>query len=132
MPTYDTATVAFAVSAPRKWVDNTCTQFSVPGVQSVRQGVSRQFSFEGVVALQLIRGLCVEFSLPAREAVRLATALLADGRAMATAAHGIVIGLDLDALTHQVQQRLFEAVESVPRVRRGRPPSLRDSTGAMA
>lgn len=132
MPTYDTATVAFAVSAPRKWVDNTCTQFSIPGVQSERQGVSRQFSFDGVVAVHLIRGLCVELGLPVREAVQLATALLADARATATAAHGIVIGLDLDALTHHVQQRLLEAVESVPRVRRGRPPSVRDSTGAVA
>jgi hypothetical protein len=131
MPNYDISTVAFVVKAPRKWVDNTCTHFRLPGVRSEHQGVSRRYSFEGVVAVQLVRSLCMEIGFPVREAVRLATALLADDRATTSVANGIVISLDVDALSHHVQQRLLEAVESVPRVRRGRPPSGR-GTGVVA
>ena len=123
MPTYDLATVAFAVGAPNKWVDNTCSHFSLVGIESARRGVSRQFSFEGVLAVQLVRNLSIELGLPVREAVRLATALLADDHATASPTRGIVISLDLETLTHHVQRRLLEAVESVPRIRRGRPPS---------
>ena len=129
MPTYDLATVAFAVDAPRKWVDNTCSHFAIAGVQSTQRGVSRQFSFEGVLAVQLVRNLCIELGLPVRDAVRLAAALLADRDAAASLARGVVISLDLETLTHHVQQRLLEAVESVPRIRRGRPPSRSVSEG---
>ncbi|OYV72877.1 MAG: hypothetical protein B7Z72_03785 [Gemmatimonadetes bacterium 21-71-4] len=123
MPHYDLPTVAFVVDAPKKWVDNTCSHFAVPGVERSRQGVSRHFSMEGVLAVQLVRDLCVELGLPVREGVRLATALLADDHTTASPARGVVIRLDIETLTHHVQRRLLEAVESVPRIRRGRPPS---------
>ncbi|MDE3052238.1 MAG: hypothetical protein KGO03_00095 [Gemmatimonadota bacterium] len=129
MPAYDLATVAFAVDAPRKWVDNTCSHFAITGVESTQRGVSRQFSFDGVLAVQLVRNLCVEMGLPVHAAVRLATAMLADPDAAASFARGVVISLDLETLTHHVQQRLLEAVESVPRIRRGRPPSRSGDKG---
>jgi hypothetical protein len=132
VPSYDIATVAFAVEAPRKWVDNTCSHFAIPGVSSDRRGVSRRFSFDGVLALQLIRDLTAEIGFPVRDAVRLATAILADAHATASYTHGIVVGVQVDTITQHVQQRLLEAAESVPRVRRGRPPSTGGATGAKA
>ena len=129
MPSYDIATVAFAVEATRKWVDNTCSHFSIPGVESDRRGVSRRFSFGGVLTLQLIRDLTAELGFPVHEAARLANAVLADDYATASYAHGIVVGIKIDTLTEHVQKRLLEAAESVPRVRRGRPPSKGEVTG---
>lgn len=121
MPTYDLATTAFAVGAPRKWLDNLTSHHDLPGVQASKRGVSRAFSFEAVVLVSFIRALTNDLGVPVWRAVELAIAINGDPAGRLALADGIAVSVDTDALARQVQRHLLEAAESVPRIRRGRP-----------
>ena len=122
MPAYDIATTAFAVGARRKWLDNLTSHHDLPGVQSSKRGVSREFSFEAVVLVSFIRALTDDLCVPVWRAVELAIAISGDPDGTLSLPAGIVMSIDTAALARQVRQHLLEAAESVPRIRRGRPP----------
>lgn len=123
MPSYDVPTAAFVVGAPVKWVDNLASHHALPGVESNKRGVRREFSFDAIVLLRVVRTLTDDLNVPARRAVEIAPAILQDGTGQVTLQSGTTLRVDLDAITRQVRQRLLEAAESVPRIRRGRPPT---------
>lgn len=122
MPSYDIATAAFAAGAPKKWLDNLASQHPVPGIERMRRGVTRDFSFEAVLAVWLVRSLCVELAIPVHTATRIAAEIQASLDGSITLPGGFTLSIDLEAAAREVRQRLLEAAESVPRVRRGRPP----------
>lgn len=121
MPSYDIAIVAFTAGAPRKWLDNLTAQHSIPGVTRTRRGVKVEFAFDAVVTICLARTLVTELGLPVRRATAMAMEIQQDPRGVIQLPAGISLEVDLESMTRTVQQRLLEAAESVPRVRRGRP-----------
>ncbi len=123
MPSYDIGTTSFVVRAPRKWVDNVASHHALPGVESSGRGVRREFSFEALVLLSIVRLLIDELGLPLRRAVDVANLVCGSHEGTVTFPSGVSFTLDQDALAEEVRQRLLEAAESVPRIRRGRPAS---------
>ena len=123
MPSYDIGTTAFVVRSPRKWVDNVASHHALPGVESSGRGARREFSFEALVLLSVVRLLIDDLELPLRRAVDVANLLCGSHRGTVTFPSGVSFTVDQDALAEEVRQRLLEAAESVPRIRRGRPAS---------
>lgn len=123
MPSYDIATTAFVVRSPRKWVDNVASHHTLPGVESSGRGTRREFSFEALLLLAVIRLLIDELELPLRRAVDIANLVCGSHEGTVTFPSGVVFTLNRDTLAEEVRQRLLEAAESVPRIRRGRPAS---------
>ena len=126
MPSYDIGTAAFVVGAPRKWVDNLASHHSLSGVESKRRGIRREFSFDAVVLLAVVRWLVDELGLPLRRAVEVAENACRDPDGSVSFPNGFRLSIDQEAVTREVRQRLLEAAESVPRIRRGRPPRQPD------
>ena len=122
MPTYDIATAAFVVGAPRKWVDNLTSHHTLSGVESRRRGVRREFSFDAVVLLAVVRWMGDELGVPMQRAIEVAEAACRDPDGSVRFSNGFRFSIDQEAVIREVQQRLLEAAESVPRIRRGRPP----------
>jgi hypothetical protein len=114
-----------AAGADPKWVDNLLSHFSVPGVESARQGVARRITLSGVYHIALIRRLNRELGLPVSSAVALASRLLAGDAARASVAPGLEFHVDRSALERDVDRLVSESVESSSRPRRGRPPRRR-------
>ncbi|MGA9836908.1 MAG: hypothetical protein WBQ26_06295 [Gemmatimonadaceae bacterium] len=126
MPNYNIATAAFAIGTSKKWVDNLTSHFRLPGVLSRKRGMSREFSFEGVVLVSLIRVLCEDLNVPTWRAAEIASSVAGSkGTISLTLKGGLVLDIHTETFAHQVRQRLLEAAESVPRTRRGRPPRTR-------
>ncbi len=123
MPSYDIATASFAVGAPRKWVDNVTSHHDVPGIQRHRRGSGREFSVDGIRSLSVIRALILELNLPIRKAVEVARTIQMGGEGEIVLCEGLRLRIDHMVLMRGVRQRLLEAAESVPRVRRGRRPA---------
>jgi hypothetical protein len=121
MPSYDIRTAAFVVRATRKWVDNVASHHLLPGVGCTGRGVDREFSFEAVVLLAAVRMLTEELEMPLRRAVGVADEVCRSSDGTVTFPSGVRCFVDQDALVQEVRQRLLEAAESVPRIRRGRP-----------
>lgn len=125
MPSYDIATAAFAAGATRKWVDNLVSHHALHGIEHARRGVERRFSIDAVIVLRLVRTLHVELGMSLARAVEVASSCLrADNGAFALA-DGLLLTIDLEAAAKEARHRIVEAAESIPRVRRGRPPRQR-------
>jgi hypothetical protein len=114
-----------AAGADPKWVDNLLSHFSVPGVESARQGVARRITLSGVYHVALIRRLNRELGVSVSSAVALASRLLASDSARTSVAPGLELHIDRSALERDVDRRVSESVESSSRPRRGRPPRRR-------
>ncbi|MDE3150839.1 MAG: hypothetical protein KGL93_01190 [Gemmatimonadota bacterium] len=123
MPSYDVPTAAFVAGASAKWVDNITSHHEIPGVERRKRGVLREFSFDALILLRIVRTLADDLEIPAWRAVEIAPGILKGGTGQVTLDGGTTVLVDLDAITRQVRQRLLEAAESVPRIRRGRPPA---------
>ena len=121
---YDVKSVALAIDAPIKWVDNLLSHHAIPGVSGGRQGVQRQISFEGLLAIDAARLLVTELQLPLRRAVAVAGEALrhrsTDVMTVSTAG-GIEIALPVALREARLHERLVVAAESIARVPRGRP-----------
>ncbi len=126
MPSYDIGTAAFVVGAPSKWVDNLTSHHTLAGVESKRRGVRREFSFDAVVLLSVVRWMVDELGVPVQRAIEVAEAACRDPDGSVRFANGFRFSIDQEAVTREVRQRLLEAAESVPRIRRGRPPQHQD------
>lgn len=122
MPSYDISTAAFVVRAPKKWVDNVTSHHALSGVDSSKRGVRREFSFEGVVLLALIRSMIDDLGVPLRRAIEVAEKALRSVDGSVGFPSGSTFSIQQEMIVRDVRQRLLEAAESVPRIRRGRPP----------
>ena len=121
MPSYDLRTAAFAVGVPKKWVDNLTSHHPLTGVDSTRRGVRREFSFDAVVLLSIVRALIDELGVPLRRAVEVAEQAHRSENGSVRFRSGAQLSVDIESVAREIRQRLLEAVESVPRIRRGRP-----------
>jgi hypothetical protein len=117
---YSTAVVANALDVDRRWLDNLISSNRLVDLRPERQGKSRAIPPHVVltiaIAMELTKGLGA--SLP--------TALALAAAVIDTGAHspveGLTVVVDVAAIERRIAQRLNDAVEAHPPVRRGRPP----------
>lgn len=121
---YHVDIAAFAADADRKWIDNLLSHFSVPGVESKKQGVARRLSLEAVQTVVLVRALSMSTGLSVDRALSTATTLLdASDDLVANDDAWITLHFDRAAFQADVDRRIAAAVESVVPKKRGRPPT---------
>jgi hypothetical protein len=125
---YTIATTALTLDVPAKWLDNTLSHISVPGVQQERQGVARRISIDGMLILGIAALLIDELSIPLARAIEIAERLARNGGEYTTR-QGVGIRLDLEQLRLKLLERLENAVEIAPLPKRGRPP--KSKTGRL-
>jgi hypothetical protein len=123
MRLYDIAIAALAIGAPRKWTDNVLSQYNLPEVVSVRQGVARRIPYQGILRLAIIRELHTELGIGVATAVHFASILLDSGQDAVLHTGQIRVSIDLTSLRKALDQRLALALESTPSRPRGRPPT---------
>lgn len=128
MPTYDIATASFAIGAPKKWLDNLIAHHALPDVTTSGRGAQRELSFDAVVTAHIIRILSRELSISTWRAVELAVAFQQNPDQAIPLPGSLMLRLDLPTTARHIQQRLLEAAESVPRIRRGRPSARGSGT----
>lgn len=128
--TYSARIVAFTVGAPPKWVDNLLSHFQLRGVSSSRlQGLERQITDDGLLAVQIVRLLVTEFSMRASAAVAIANSAVASRggpEARFVTQSGLALHFPIAAIERQLRERLLDAIQSVSHVSRGRPPKRRE------
>lgn len=129
MPLYNTATVATALGAPPKWLDNLLSHNKIDGVSGGRQGVQRRLSADAVRVVALAKELMEYAALSAPAAVAIAAMLVAKtdpdrhtaSRQPLRLSPSVWIELDVGALEREISTGLAHAVEVTPHPRRGRP-----------
>ena len=124
--TYDVRIAALATESPVKWIDNLLSHHRVPGVERSRQGVQRRITRDGMLAIELVRILArrAGFSLP--DAVAIASRVLdalPQSHVLVPLSPGVRLQLDAGAIERRLRERLPDAMEAAPRVKRGRPSS---------
>ena len=122
MRRYDIAAATLAIGAPRKWTDNVLSQYDIPDVLSVRQGVPRRISYIALIRLAVIRQLHTELRIGVSDAIQIAARLLDSGQKGVLEVGQLRLGVDYAAVRQAVDARLAMAMESAPAPRRGRPP----------
>ena len=133
MPLYNTATVAAAIGASPKWLDNLLSHNKIDGVSGGRQGVGRRLSADAVRIVALTKELIEHAALSAPAAVGIAATIVGetspDGRAAPTnrvrLSPSIWLELDVSALEREISVGLAHAIEVTPRPPRGRPRRAR-------
>ena len=121
---YTVRTVALAIDVPAKWVDNLLSHHRLIGVAQSRQGVGRVISDEGVLAIQLVR-LLADLGIGTARAAEIASQTLASrtsGEARFVDESGIELLFHIGTVERRLRERMVDALDAVPRVRRGRPP----------
>jgi hypothetical protein len=123
---YHVDIAAFAANVDHKWIDNLLSHFSVPGVESVKQGVARKLSLQAIQTVVLVRALSADAGFSVDQALTTASRLLdsTDGRVLG-ATPWIALQFDRRAFEAEVDRRVAAAVEAVVPRRRGRPPARR-------
>lgn len=128
---YDARVIALTTGQTLKWVDNLLSHHQFPGVIQGRQGVQRRISDDGLLAIEMARMLTMDLGVPlARAAVLVRGAIASrDAREIRVAVGvGLTVVFELDAIERRLRERVTEALESVARVPRGRPPLAPRST----
>src|SRR6185437_16412809 len=111
MSLYNTATVATAIGATDKWLDNLLSHTRITGVQSESQGVSRRLSLAAVAHIALTKDLVDLLNVPVSTAVRIAADMLADPDGKSLAGSSIRLTMNLDEFRAGVLASLARAVE---------------------
>ena len=118
---YTIATAALALDVPAKWLDNTLSHYSVPGVAQARQGIPRRLSIQSLTILSIALNLIQELGLPLASALSTSAQLLASHGKLGFR-NGLSLQIDIEQNTTRLLERLEHAVEVAPLPRRGRPP----------
>ncbi len=122
MRLYSVAVAALAIDAPLKWLDNLLSHHTIPNVLAERRGVARKIPHPALIHLALARELHIALKLSTRDALALATALLAlDDDAVHESGH-VRVSFNRLALERDVAARLRTALETAPMPRRGPTP----------
>lgn len=117
------ATAAAVLQLDRKAFDNLLQRLGESSAPRGRQGVERRIGLSQLEELFLTSELSTHLGLSAREANRLARALIeADAPGRLQMGPLVRLEMDLPALRNELRRRYEAAVESVVRPRRGRPP----------
>ena len=119
MRAYTLAVASLAIDAPLKWTDNLIAQHPLDDVLSGGRGVARRISHTALVQLALARHLHTELGIAVRDAVRMASGLIANSGALALG--DITLSVDMDRLQRRLAERLAVSLESSPSPKRGRP-----------
>lgn len=118
----------------RKSFDNFLLRIGSDAIPAGRQGVERRIALALLEELLLAKELNVSLGVPAKEAYLTACRLLGRTPAAAPSApqgefvgslrigNFVQLGADLGTLRAELQQRYENAVETVVRPQRGRPP----------
>jgi hypothetical protein len=125
---YNARTIALTVGQPIKWVDNLLSHHALPGVTRSRQGVQRRVSDEGLLAVELTRILTLDLGVSISRAVELTRTALGSRQGTdvrLSPGSGVTLTLHASEIEERLRQRVIDAIESVARVRRGRPPKVR-------
>ncbi|MBA2708606.1 MAG: hypothetical protein H0U59_12450 [Gemmatimonadaceae bacterium] len=124
MRAYTVATAAITLRVPAKWVDNTLSHHSIPGVLHKRQGVRRRLTPPAIVTLCIALLLTTELSLSLAKAVEISAHLVHTGGESAEwrFSENGWLRLNVVSIEKAVIDRLAQAVEVTPIPRRGRPP----------
>src|SRR3954470_5896241 len=93
-----------AARADHKWVDNLLSHFSIPGVESGRQGTARRIAAEGIEHVALVRLLTRELDLAVRPAVDLAIRLLAADEGLLPIGGGLEVRLDRATFQREIHR----------------------------
>jgi hypothetical protein len=121
---YNVRTVAFAIGASAKWLDNLLSRYALPGVIQSRQGVERLIDNDGILAIEIVRMLVADLGMPLSQSVFVARTALEDRRgddARFVAPGGVAIHIPLDRIRERLRIQILAAMEAVPNVSRGRP-----------
>ena len=102
-------------------MDNVLSHHDIPGVVSARQGIERTISDLGIRTLELVRVMVEELRVPIPAAVRMASAMTASNDSTFRTPSGLELRVTIDALDRRIRDRLMDAVEATPRIKRGRP-----------
>jgi hypothetical protein len=128
MRAYTSKTIALTLGVHPKWVDNLLSHHELPGIDSGRQGVGRRISDVGLLAIEVVRLLGAELSIPMARAAELATGALQsrdETLSTLTTPAGIAVVLPIAELELRLRRQIVDAVETVAEPRRGRPPRNR-------
>lgn len=121
MRLYSVSIAALAIGSSQKWLDNVLSHFPVPDVAVRKRGVARRIPHRALLQLAVTRELHVELGMGVRDALFLASELLAsDGDSVSRGGH-LRVTLNRAALERELSSRLLDALESAPAPRRGRP-----------
>lgn len=122
---YSAKLIALTVGESSKWVDNLLSHHQLPGVSRSKQGVERQVTDEGLLAIEVTRMLASELEIPFSRAAAIARSAVAsrsESPLRFVTESGIAVVFPLAAIESRLRQRMIEAVEAIGRVPRGRPP----------
>lgn len=117
--------MALAIGVQVKWLDNLLSHHALPGVVRSSQGVPRRLAQDGMVAIEICRILVMDFGIPSSRAAAIATELLerkASRPLVLRLSPEITLAVDLPQLEQRLQRAVLDAIDVVPRPRRGRPP----------
>jgi hypothetical protein len=123
--TYNSRTVAVALKVPEKWLDNVMSHHEIPGVSRGTRGRERRVDHDGLLALEVVRMLNSDLSIPIASAVIIASAAVIHGNSPAwsySTASGANLSFRFAEIEARLHAALVSAMESAAVVRRGRPP----------
>ena len=118
---YNVRTTALTLGVSARWIDNVLQHSDIPGVTSARQGVERLVSDLGIRVLELIRIANQELHIPVPRAAEIAVACASSAEGRFTSPSGVELRFELDGIDRRLRERLMDAIEATPRLRRGRP-----------
>ena len=121
MRSYSVAISSLIIDAPHKWLDNLLSHFPLPEIGSDRRGVARRIPHLALVRLALTRELHVTLGIGVRDALALASELLASDDGVVSRGGHLRVTFDRPALERSLSARLHDALETAPTPRRGRP-----------
>ena len=119
---YSVRTIALTLGVPAKWIDNVLSHHEVPGISSAHQGIEREISDLGVRVLEVLRVLNHDLGIPLPRAATIASGIVGGSDAKFVSPSGAEIRFSLEAIDRRLRERLIDAIEATPRMRRGRPP----------
>jgi hypothetical protein len=118
---YSTSTVAHALRADPKWLDNLLAHHNVLGTAKARQGSPRHLTPESIAILYIAKALTSSLGCTVAQALEVATSLVKQRELHL--APGLTLTADPSSIHELLQQRLLDAVQTAPPKTRGRPPN---------
>jgi hypothetical protein len=123
LPVYDVSAVAEALDFDLKQLDNLLSRNRLPGLEKKRRGLARRLTVDTAVVIRLAIELAHAFDTPPGSLLQFARKLAQGDSSEMALGKFLTLQIDLTGLRASTIGRLDNAVETVGRRRRGRPPS---------